>query len=435
MRHQFVRSPMHQQQQIENSRNSLPRDDLNSLPRDDRNSLPRDDRNSLPRDDRNSLSRNIEAVKSTDFVNTGGVAQISNRQYSPNKTSYNNPNKQYNPHKKSSWDGRQSVPTILNDSGHQIMPGGVIPDGRKSVPPQAEYRTQNQPRNHEHQRSMSPGREDIGNRPKLAPPTAPKPKTPVHFNHQQQQQPEPIRRNATVHDFSEALHQYNERQSRQNDQQMHKQQNYQQQQNFIHQQNFQQQQNLQQQQNFQQQNFQQQQSFQQQNFQHQQNFPQQQMTPEQQKYFLDGSLPPHHNTSTGEVAKGRQEQHQASPQKQQSKTQTLPARIKYTENSPRNPGTMNTSFDPEESPRTSKSGLPSNTAMPVPPSPRGSVPSSTPSPRGSTLSPPQYQNPPEQHKTSDVNLDMSDQSLPQRQTEKGKVYFFALNSILKSKLF
>ena len=349
MRHQFVRSPLQQQQhQMEqNSRNSLPRDDINHK--------------MAP----NSQHTNM-AQQTADFMQKM-TPNMSNRKFSPNKTAVAANNRHYIPtnQHKSAWDGRQSVPTILNESGQQILPGGRIgniPDGRKSVPPQAEYRSQ--PAAHEHQRSMSPA--DISSRPKLPPPTAPKPKTPVHFNHQQPAVPEPIRRNATVHDFSEALHQYNENQQTKH---QYNQQSYQ---------------------------------------------SHQQYSPDQHgRHFLDGSLPP---TNNQESIQGRhQPPSNVSPT--QAKTQTLPARIKYTEHSPRN--AANISFDQDlESPRTSKSGL-QNPATPVPPSPRDTA-ALEPSPRN-VGPPPEYQNPPASGVSS---LNVSDSSLQQRQNESGIFFIF-----------
>lgn len=349
MRHQFVRSPLQQQQhQMEqNSRNSLPRDDV------------------IQKMAPNSQQTNM-AQQTADFMQKM-TPNLSNRKFSPNKTAVSANNRHYTPNSqhKSAWDGRQSVPTILNESGQQILPGGRmanIPDGRKSVPPQAEYRSP--PAAHEHQRSMSPA--DISSRPKLPPPTAPKPKTPVHFNHQQTAVPEPIRRNATVHDFSEALHQYNENQQRQ-------------QQNVHH--------------------------YNQQSY-------HQQYSPDQHgRHFLDGSLPP---TNNQETIQGRQ-QPPSNVSPPQAKTQTLPARIKYTEHSPRN--VANTSIDQDlESPRTSKSGL-QNPATPVPPSPRNTA-DLMPSPRG-IGPPPQYQSPPA---SSVSSLNVSDSSLQQRQNETGMIF-------------
>ena len=190
--------------------------------------------------------------------------------------------------------GRQSVPTILNDAGQQTLP--YRHDGRQSVPPHAEYRDA------ERSQRQPAVREE---RAKLPPPTAPKPKTPVHFERENSYNfnsaavAEPIKRNTTVHNyhlnFVSTPEPYN----------------------------------------------------------HQ---------PAQPPHFLEAGLPTPTSSTTSE-GPGRQ-----------ARSATLPARIRYSDSSPR-------SAEPE-SPRTSKSGL-QDPAAPVPPSPRGIDASVVPSsPRG-----------------------------------------------------
>ena len=179
--------------------------------------------------------------------------------------------------------GRQSVPTVINETVQQFVYHSST-NGRHSVTPQSNFRgyTEETVR-----QSHSVVREQRG---KLPPPTAPKPKTPVHFEYPGSVQ-EPVKRNAV----------YNHEAQRRS---------------VVSPVNY-----------------------------------SQEYPVTNSRNFLELGLP----SPSSSQGLGRLEG-----------SQTLPARIRYSDSSARS------SLDPEESPRTSKSGL-QDPAAPVPPSPRDSL--------------------------------------------------------------